>query len=84
MAKPQDTLVINVVYSTEDKDYGPVYVATNDQIGLVTDGKTFEELVSNLREALAVCLDDAEALKQFNLVADPRIVLMMELTKSAG
>jgi predicted RNase H-like HicB family nuclease len=39
---------------TQDDDYGTLYVATNDELGLVTDGQTFEELLDNLREAVAL------------------------------
>ena len=79
MSKPKDTLTISVEFSTEDEDYGPVYVATNDDIGLVTDGRTFDELLSNLRDALAACLDDTDTVAEFNLKQNPRVVLTMEL-----
>ncbi|MBN1565132.1 MAG: hypothetical protein JXA10_14910 [Anaerolineae bacterium] len=38
----------------------------------VTDGQTFEELLDHLREALALCLEDAAEL---NFVASPRMIL---------
>lgn len=37
----QETLIINVEYGVEDEEYGPVYVATNRDIKLVTDGRSF-------------------------------------------
>lgn len=79
MAEVQDTLHVNVEYSTEDKEYSPVYVATADEIALVTDGDTFEEMLANLREALAGCLEDTDTVKDFNLVPNPRAVLIMEM-----
>jgi predicted RNase H-like HicB family nuclease len=75
MSDVQDTLHINVEYSTEDEEYGPVYVATNRDIKLVTDGKTFEELLGNLRDAIAACLDDTDTVAEFNLVPNPRVFI---------
>ena len=75
----RDTVEIQVEV-TQDDDYGTVYVATNDELGLVTDGETFEALLENLREALELCLEDAVAL---NIAPKPRIVLTMEMPQSA-
>jgi len=80
--KPKDTLYINVEYSTEDEEYGPVYVAYSDEVSLVTDGKTFSELLKNLREAIALCLEDIDTVAQYNLVPNPRIKLIMELPEN--
>jgi len=74
---PHDTLYINIEYNTEDKEYGPVYIATNDIIGLVTDGETFEELRANLEEALDACLGDIDTLTTYDLIPNPRIELRM-------
>ena len=82
MSDVRNTLVVQVEYSTEDEDYGPVYVATCDDIGLVTDGRTFEELLANLREALAVCLEDTDTVTEFNLRPNPRVILTMLLPES--
>jgi predicted RNase H-like HicB family nuclease len=79
MKKPKDTLRVTVIYSTEDDEYGPMYVATCDEIGLVTDGHTFEELQANLQEALAAALDETDTIAEFNLIPNPRILLTMEL-----
>ncbi len=78
----QDTLEIRVQV-TRDPDYGTVYVATNEAIGLVTDGRTFEELLARLREALALCLEDPEELEALHIVPDPRVVLTMEMPQDA-
>jgi predicted RNase H-like HicB family nuclease len=72
---PQDTLTIEIEYNTEDEEYGPVYIATNDEIGLVTDGKTFEELRENLKDALDACLGDMDTLAAYDLIPNPRIEL---------
>lgn len=79
MGKIQDMVEIRIEVTT-DEDYGTVYVATNDELGLVTDGETFEELLENLHEALNVCLKDAAEL---NIAAKPRIILTMEMPSDA-
>jgi predicted RNase H-like HicB family nuclease len=55
---------------------GSYFVAASDELGLVTDGKTFEELLRNLREALELCLEDAAEL---DISPNPRVVIRMEL-----
>jgi len=82
MNKIQDTLTINVKFSAEDQEYGPVYVATNDSIGLVTDGKTLDDLLLNLRDALAACFDDTDTIAEFNLKPNPKVVLVIEMPES--
>ena len=79
MSNIQDTLIIHVEYNTED---GIVYIATNDDIGLVTDGQTFGELLKNLQEAVAVCLDETDTIAEFNLVPNPRVKLILELPEN--
>lgn len=71
----QEVLTIDVEYSTADAE--PIFVATNDQIGLVTDGATFEALLENLKEAIAVCLEDTDTVQLFNLVPNPHIELRL-------
>jgi predicted RNase H-like HicB family nuclease len=77
MAEPISTLYIDVQHNTEDEEYGPVYIATNDQIGLVADGKSFEELLQNLREALDACLGEIDTVAAYNLVPHPYVELRM-------
>lgn len=73
--KIRDTVEVKIEV-TEDEDYGMVYVATNDELGLVTDGETFEALLDHLREALDVCLKDAAEL---NIAPKPRALLTMDI-----
>ena len=75
MSKPDDVLYIDIETNTEDEEYGVVYIATNDRIGLVINGKTFEELRANLNKALDACLGDMDTLAEYNLTANPHIVL---------
>lgn len=37
------------------------YVATNDDFGIYTQGKNFEELLVNIKEATEVSFDDADS-----------------------
>ena len=79
MAKPKDAIHVSVEYSTEDEEYGPVYVATCEEIAVVTDGKTLDELLANLREAISVHLQDTDTVKQFGIIANPRLIITLEL-----
>jgi predicted RNase H-like HicB family nuclease len=58
------------------RDDGTYFVASSDDLGLVTDGRTFEELLRNLQEALELCLEDAAEL---DFSPNPRVVIQMEL-----
>jgi predicted RNase H-like HicB family nuclease len=63
----------------QDDENGAYFVASSDELGLVTDGETFEVLVHNLREALELCLEDAAEL---GFSPKPRIVIRMELPEN--
>ncbi|MCC7450474.1 MAG: DUF1902 domain-containing protein [Anaerolineae bacterium] len=78
MSELRDTVYINVEYNTEDEEYGPVYIATHDDFPLVTDGKTFEELLANLKEALLLVLEE-DVRAEFNLVPNPNVIILMPL-----
>lgn len=84
MSQPQDTLTITIEYYTGKEDgleYDhPYYVAHSDTIGLVTDGDTLDELLSHLQESLALCLEDVDTVREYNLQQNPRIVLTMDIT----
>ena len=54
------------------------YVAECVEIAVVTQGKTLDETVSNLREAVSLHLE-GEDLAQFGLAADPWILITLEL-----
>jgi predicted RNase H-like HicB family nuclease len=72
---PHDTLYVEIEYNTQDQEYDPMYIATNDRIGLVAE--TFEELRENLKEALDACLGDIDTVAEYDLVPNPRIELRM-------
>jgi predicted RNase H-like HicB family nuclease len=74
MRPVRDTVEIKVeLFRDQDESY---FVAASDELGLVTDGETFEELLHNLRDALELCLEDSADL---NITSNPRVVIRMEL-----
>jgi predicted RNase H-like HicB family nuclease len=79
VSNPRDTIRVNVEYSTEDEEYGPLYMATCEEISVITDGKTLDELLANLREAISLQLEAINTVTVFNLVPNPTIVLRVEL-----
>ncbi len=54
------------------------YVAECVEIAVVTQGKTLDETLSNLREAVALHLE-GEDPSEFGLAANPTILVTMEL-----
>jgi predicted RNase H-like HicB family nuclease len=60
----------------QDDENGTYFVASSDELGLVTDGETFEILLHNLREALELCLEDAAEL---GFSPKPHVMIRMEL-----
>jgi predicted RNase H-like HicB family nuclease len=80
---PEETLEIQIEYFTgteEEDDIGhPYYVASNDTVGVVTDGETFEELLVNLKEALETAMEGEDTLALYNVAPNPRIILRMEM-----
>lgn len=57
------------------------YVAECVEISVVTQGKTLDEVVSNLREAVALHLEGENAA-EFGLVENPALVITMEVEPS--
>lgn len=54
------------------------YVAECPEINVVTQGKTLDETIANLKEAVALFLE-GEDPAEFDLVPDPALVVTMEL-----
>ena len=54
------------------------YVAECMDLPVVTEGETLDEVTANVREAIALHLED-EDLAELGLADDPTIVAMMEL-----
>jgi predicted RNase H-like HicB family nuclease len=56
---------------------GPVYVAECLELAVVTQGKTLDEVVENLRQALALHLED-EDMAALGLAERPRVQLLYD------
>jgi len=54
------------------------YVAECVEISVVTQGKTLDDVMRNLQEAVALHLD-GEDLTAFGLAANPRLLVTMEV-----
>ena len=85
MTESKDTVHVIVEYFTgqDEGDEGyPYYVAHSDELMFTTDGKTFEEMLANVRECLALCLQDTDSVKEYNVAPDAKIKLVMELPEN--
>lgn len=72
----KETLTITIEYD-DGKEEGyedelPGFTAYCDEIGLVTEGETFEELLANLREVLPLCLEDTDLLEERGIAITKR------------
>jgi predicted RNase H-like HicB family nuclease len=61
---------------TPDVESG--YVATCEEIAVVTQGETLDEVTANLRDAVALHLD-GENLAALGFAAEPTILVTLEL-----
>jgi predicted RNase H-like HicB family nuclease len=59
------------------------YVAECVEIGVVTQGKTVDETIANLKEAVALHLDN-ENLSDFGLAPNPSLIITMEVEPIAS
>ena len=66
-----------VIYTTVDEEYGPVYIASCLELDVVVYGRTLDELLANLREAIASRLENVDTVAQYRLVSNPRIMMML-------
>ena len=57
---------------------GAYYNAEGVELDVFTQGKTLDEVVDNIRKAVAVHLED-ENLEEFGLSPDPSILIMFEV-----
>jgi predicted RNase H-like HicB family nuclease len=80
MDEVSNTIHVNVEYfdGRDEGDVGhPYYVASCVEIAAVTDGRTLDELLKNIREMIDTHLEDADTVAEFNLVPNPRIHCLM-------
>jgi predicted RNase H-like HicB family nuclease len=61
---------------TPDPESG--YVATCEEIAVVTQGETLDEVIANLRDAVALHLE-GEDLAVLGLAGEPTIIVTLEL-----
>jgi len=54
------------------------YIAECLEINVVTQGKTLDDVIANLQEAVSLHLED-ENLEEFGLAPNPTLVIIMEL-----
>lgn len=59
------------------------YVAECHEIAVITQGKTLDETIDNLKEAIALHLED-EDLSEFGLAPNPTLLVTMELEAMAN
>ncbi len=69
--------IIQFWVSQEDK----VYTASGVNVPIVTDGKTFEELQENIKEAVELYFEDEDAT-ELGFGATPSILTSFELTSN--
>ena len=56
-----------------------MYTADCGDIPVVTQGKTFDEVIENLKEAVELFLEDEQDRKQYHLTHTPSILVNYEL-----
>ena len=88
MPELSDTITITIEYYTGGEEGlehpHPYFVAHSDEVGLVTDGDTLDDLMKNLQEALSLCLEDVDTVAEYHLTPNPRIILTMDMTRLYG
>ncbi len=57
------------------------YVASADSLAIITQGKTFEDLLNNIREAIEISLDDFSGKNIKN--AFPPVMMNMDFSEIA-
>ena len=57
---------------------GEYYVANRLEVAVVTQGRTLDEMLDNLREAISLHLED-EDLADLGLDSNPMLSVMMEM-----
>lgn len=85
MAEIKDTVYVNIEYFSghdEGDDGVPYYVASSDDLHFVTDGETFEEMLANVRECLALSLQEGDSVAEFGVSPEATVKLIMQLPEN--
>jgi predicted RNase H-like HicB family nuclease len=72
----QDVLYIDVEYKKHERHYAR-FIAVNHELGLITEGSTFEKLLENLQDAIHLSLQSQTASGN-SLPSQRRILIRME------
>ena len=81
MGNMRDTIYVTVEHFEGDEHDAAYYVASSDELSLVTDGETFEALLKNLQEAVSLILEE-NVRPDFDLLPNPSLVIVMRLPES--
>jgi predicted RNase H-like HicB family nuclease len=86
MSEIKNKIIVTVEYYSGleegDDDVGhPYYVAFSDDLHFVTEGDTFEELMTNIRECLLLTLHDGDSVMEYGVAPDAQVSLVMDLPK---
>ena len=87
MSAARDTIQVNVEYfdgQGEDEAGTSYYVASCVEITATTYGGTLDELLKNIREMIELYVEDTDTVAEFNIIPNPRIVVILELPEKYG
>ncbi len=75
-------MIENTVHAVIRDDHGGMYTAECLEIAVVTQGRTLDEVVHNLKEAVALHLE-GEDLSSFGFSEYPRIQVNLEMAAAS-
>jgi predicted RNase H-like HicB family nuclease len=73
-----DATLPTAIHARMTPDVASGYVATCEEIAVVTQGDTLDEVTANLRDAVALHLE-GEDLAALGFAAEPTIIVTLEL-----
>jgi predicted RNase H-like HicB family nuclease len=73
-----DATLPTAIHARMTRDVASGYVATCEEIAVVTQGDTLDEVTANLRDAVALHLE-GEDLAALGFAAEPTIIVTLEL-----
>jgi predicted RNase H-like HicB family nuclease len=78
MPRMSDGTLRTVIHARITPDAESGYVATCEEIAVVTQGETLDEVTANLQDAVALHLE-GEDLAALGFAAEPTIIVTLEL-----
>jgi len=82
----KDSVTVNIHYfdGQEEDDLGhPYFVASCDDLSFTTQGDSFEDLLSNIRECLELTLHDVDSQAEYGVSPHERVQLVMDMPEYA-